>query len=58
MASHAPLWLLDEPLNGLDGEGAERLTRAIADHLAGGGAVVAASHQPLGDGWPDLELGR
>ena len=27
-ASGAPLWLLDEPLNALDGDGAERLGRA------------------------------
>ena len=30
MASGAPLWLLDEPLNGLDRDGAERLDAAIA----------------------------
>jgi heme exporter protein A len=58
IASPARLWLLDEPLNGLDADGAERLDRAIADHRAGGGAVLAASHQPLGQGWRRLELGR
>ena len=58
IASGAPLWLLDEPLNGLDADGAERLTLATATHRAAGGAVVAASHQPLGDGWRQLELGR
>jgi heme exporter protein A len=46
-ASGAPLWLLDEPANGLDAEGLERLAQAVAAHLAGGGAVLAASHQPL-----------
>ena len=39
--------LLDEPLNGLDGEGQDRLAAAIADHRAGGGGLLAASHQPL-----------
>ena len=58
IASGARLWLLDEPLNGLDADGAERLTLATATHRAAGGAVVAASHQPLGDGWRRLELGR
>lgn len=58
IASAAPLWLLDEPLNGLDADGEERLGRAIADHRAGGGAVLAASHQSLGDDWRQLELGR
>lgn len=47
VASGAPLWLLDEPANGLDGDGEERLAAAIAAHRAGGGAVLAASHQPL-----------
>ena len=47
VASGAPLWLLDEPANGLDGDGQERLESAIAAHRAGGGAVLAASHQPL-----------
>ena len=54
----APLWLLDEPLNGLDADGTERLAQAITDHRSGGGAVLAASHQPLGDGWQRLELGQ
>lgn len=48
VASGAPLWLLDEPANGLDTEGQERLAAAMADHRVRGGAVLAASHQPLG----------
>jgi heme exporter protein A len=48
MASGAPLWLLDEPANGLDADGQARLADAIAAHRAQGGAVLAASHQPLG----------
>jgi heme exporter protein A len=47
VASGAKLWLLDEPANGLDAEGQERLAAAVAAHRAGGGAVLAASHQPL-----------
>ena len=58
IASGAPLWFLDEPLNGLDADGAARLRRAISDHRANGGAVLAASHQPLGDDWRQLELGQ
>ena len=57
-ASGAPLWLLDEPLNGLDADGADRLGLLIARHLGGGGAVLAASHQPLPGDWRALELGR
>ena len=47
ISSGAPLWLLDEPANGLDTEGFERLSLAMAAHRAGGGAILAASHQPL-----------
>ena len=56
-ASGAPLWLLDEPLNGLDADGVERLDALIAGHLQGGGAVLAASHGPLGGHWSRMELG-
>ena len=56
MASGAPLWLLDEPANGLDSDGLGRLDRAIADHRKAGGAVVAASHgMPVGE-WRKLDL--
>ena len=48
IAGGAPLWLLDEPANGLDADGQVRLAEAIAGHRARGGAVLAASHQPLG----------
>jgi heme exporter protein A len=47
LASGAPLWLLDEPANGLDSDGQAMLEAAIAAHRAGGGAILAASHQPL-----------
>ena len=56
-ASEAPLWLLDEPLNGLDADGVERLDTLLAHHLERGGAVLAASHGPLGGSWSRLELG-
>jgi heme exporter protein A len=55
-ASGAPLWLLDEPLNGLDSDGVARLDALVAAHLARGGAVLAASHGPLGGRWDQLEL--
>ncbi len=47
IASGAPLWLLDEPANGLDAEGVERLGAAMAAHRAKRGAVLAATHLPL-----------
>lgn len=48
MASGALLWLLDEPADGLDADGQARLIAAMASHRAGGGAILAATHQPLG----------
>jgi heme exporter protein A len=57
-ASDAPLWLLDEPFNALDADGIARAERLIAAHRASGGAVLAASHMPFADGWPQLVLGR
>lgn len=56
-ASGAPLWLLDEPLNGLDADGVERLDALIARHRGRDGAVLAASHGPLGGHWSRMELG-
>lgn len=57
IASGAPLWLLDEPLNALDSAAAERLAAVVDRHRAGGGAVLAASHQRLPGDWRTLELG-
>ena len=57
-ASGAPLWLLDEPLNALDTDGCERLGVALEKHRAGGGAVLAASHQPLPGDWRRIDLGQ
>ena len=47
VASNAPLWLLDEPANGLDVASVALLERLIADHRAGGGAVLVATHTPI-----------
>jgi heme exporter protein A len=47
IAGGAPIWLLDEPGNGLDDVAQDLLGEAVAGHLARGGIVVAASHQPL-----------
>ena len=56
-ASGSSLWLLDEPLNALDAEGADRLARLVERHRSSGGAVLAASHQTLPGQWQMLELG-
>ena len=43
----AGVWLLDEPLNGLDVDAAAGFEERIADYLAQGGIAVVASHQPF-----------
>lgn len=47
LGQRAPIWLLDEPLNGLDSGGVALVEGLIAEHVAGGGLAVIASHQPL-----------
>lgn len=47
VAQRAPIWLLDEPLNGLDTGGVALVEGLIVEHLASGGLAVIASHQPL-----------
>jgi heme exporter protein A len=47
IASGAPLWLLDEPGNGLDSASLALLRAAITQHRGGGGAVLFASHFDL-----------
>lgn len=42
-----PWWLLDEPLAGLDVEGAVLFAELVAEHRAGGGSVLVTSHQTL-----------
>lgn len=46
-ASGAGVWLLDEPLNGLDAHWSIAAQAVIEAHRAEGGLVVIASHQPL-----------
>lgn len=41
------LWLLDEPCAGLDEAGERLFDARLAEHLAGGGLAVVATHQAL-----------
>jgi len=55
----APIWLLDEPANGLDAEGVTRLEAMIAAHRAAGGIALVATHQPIAmPGALHIGLGR
>jgi heme exporter protein A len=47
LAAPRPLWLLDEPLSPLDAGWRARFGEIMADHLAGGGLILAAVHDPL-----------
>ena len=47
IASPRALWLLDEPLAPLDAAHRVRLGELMAAHLAGGGLILAAVHDPL-----------
>jgi heme exporter protein A len=57
LGQQAPLWLLDEPLNGLDREAVGMVEALVAEHCAAGGICVIASHQPFGlPGLASLDL--
>lgn len=58
-STHAPLWLLDEPLNALDAPSQAALRAALGRHLAAGGLAIAATHAPIDvAGARVLELGQ
>jgi heme exporter protein A len=58
VAVQRPIWLLDEPASALDQAAQARLGELMRGHLAGGGAILAATHAPLGlDGVQELHLG-
>jgi heme exporter protein A len=59
MVAFRPLWLLDEPLTGLDAASREKFAHAMREHCALGGMIVAATHEPLGlDETRELQLGK
>lgn len=47
LAVRRPLWLLDEPLSGLDAGGVDLFADMLRAHLALGGGAVITSHQNL-----------
>ncbi len=57
IGQQAPIWLLDEPLNGLDSKGIGLVEELTAEHCQAGGIAVIASHQPFAlPGMARLEL--
>jgi heme exporter protein A len=57
LAAPRPLWLLDEPLSPLDAGWRARFGAMMQSHLAGGGLILAAVHDPLPIAAQTLELG-
>lgn len=57
IAAPRPVWLLDEPLAPLDTARRARVGELMAEHLAGGGLIVAAVHDPLPVPSRTLEIG-
>lgn len=47
MTAGALLWILDEPLTGLDVHGVAMVEKLIRDHVVAGGMVIMTTHQPL-----------
>lgn len=47
IGQRAPIWLLDEPLNGLDARGVALVEELASEHCRKGGIAVIASHQPF-----------
>ncbi|MGO4741206.1 heme ABC exporter ATP-binding protein CcmA [Bosea sp. 2KB_26] len=48
LVSRRPLWLLDEPASALDTASQRMLVGLMQSHLDAGGAILAATHGPLG----------
>jgi heme exporter protein A len=57
IAAPRPVWLLDEPLAPLDAARRARAGELMASHLASGGLILAAVHDPLPVPARTLEIG-
>lgn len=56
-AAPRPVWLLDEPLTGLDETAGDWLNGLARRHLSEGGLIMAAGHEPLAFAGAKLVLG-
>jgi heme exporter protein A len=52
-----PLWLLDEPATALDAAARAMLATLMGEHLARGGMILAATHEPIGIAAPRIRIG-
>jgi heme exporter protein A len=58
LVAHRPLWLLDEPTSALDAGSQATLAALMREHLAGGGLLIAATHQAIGIEARELRIER
>ena len=56
LLADATLWLLDEPLTNLDGDGQRLVNALVAEHVAGGGLCLLASHRDVDSGLPTQRI--
>jgi len=47
IAEEKPIWILDEPLAGLDADGRELIAQHLNAHVKSGGLAIVASHAPI-----------
>ncbi len=47
IAAEKPIWILDEPLAGLDASGREDVTALLSEHISNDGIAIVASHTPI-----------
>jgi len=48
LVSYRPVWLLDEPVSGLDAQSEDQFSQLMKAHLEEDGIIVVATHVPLG----------
>jgi heme exporter protein A len=56
LLSHAPVWILDEPLNALDQHAHQWLQQCFHRHCTEGGAIIFSSHQTFSLALPVQKL--
>ena len=43
----APLWILDEPITGIDDSGVKKVENLLEEHLQNKGMIILTSHRPI-----------
>jgi len=47
LATEKSIWILDEPLAGLDADGRNMIAQHLQNHVQSGGLAIVASHAPI-----------